>query len=244
MSLHLQRVFTYGPVVNYGLEETWTGEVRGLYKRLEDGDFTALAPLISIDIGFLSDSQAMRNLEVLKFAPEREIDGRQARRELRRIANVIERRPVRRGQLPYGDFLLRVQSDIAEMIKVENLLSVRRDTAKVEERVEMRLGLRPTPRRTSIVGVEDPCIDEANKHWQQEPQPTKRPMSEGELREARRWKMAILRGVIRGQSEVRSARSWALNALERYYGFDRKVIEKRIDRDPIARAMKRKPFGG
>ena len=244
MSAHHERVVTFGPTVNYDLEETWTDEVRGLYKRLEDGDFTALAPLISIDIEFLMDSQAMRSLEVLKFAPKKEIDDRRARRELRKIANIIERRPAPRGELPYGDRLLRAQIDISEMIKMAGLLALRGDPAKLAERLEVLLGLRPYTRPPRVHGVEERHIDEALKQWRSEHKPTRRPMSERERRDAERWKLAILRGVVRGQSEVRSARSWALNALERYYGFDRKVIEKRISRDPIARAMQGKPPRG
>jgi hypothetical protein len=211
VSLRFERLVTFGPVVNYNLKETWTDEVRELYKRLEGGDVTALAPLIAIDLEFLTDSQAMCILVLLKFDPER--DTRQAKLELRKIANIIERRPARRGQLPAGDFLFWRLKDLAEMINNAGLLAVRRDPAALEEKVEECLGLGP-------------------------------PKPESAQRDVRRWKKAILRGVRIGMSYVRSSRSWGLNALEHYYGFDRKMIEKRISRDPIVRAMKRNPPRG
>src|SRR6266853_4534216 len=105
MSERFERLLTYGALpVNYNIPKSWTDEVTNLYRRLEEGDCTALAPLLKWDIEFLSDPQAIRCLIVLKGDPVG--PDRESRAELRRIANVIARRPGRgRSKLPWGDRL-------------------------------------------------------------------------------------------------------------------------------------------
>ena len=92
MSLRFQRLLTYGPVVCYEDESTWTPQVKELYARLEAGDCSALAPLLEEDITFISNQHAVNALILLKFDPQRDRD--EARAELRRIAGTIERRIV------------------------------------------------------------------------------------------------------------------------------------------------------
>ena len=100
-----ERLVAFGPVVNYHRRETWTPEVQELYSRLSAGEVSALAPLLSIDIEFISDVKSLWALVTLKYDPD--LPAAKARAELRKIASVIQQRPGRRrGKLPAGDLLL------------------------------------------------------------------------------------------------------------------------------------------
>src|SRR5437867_11276298 len=96
MTERYERMITFGASpVNYNLPETWTDETKQLYERLKGGDWAALAPLLDIDLEFITDSQAMRALVMLKWVPG--VPDKEARRELGKIANIIRRRPGNRG---------------------------------------------------------------------------------------------------------------------------------------------------
>ena len=99
MSERFERMITFGPPpVMYGNPDTWTDKVRELYARLRDGDDTALAPLLEADIEFLRDGMAIAAIVGLKY--DKTISPRVAKAGLARIANVIRRRPGRRGAKP------------------------------------------------------------------------------------------------------------------------------------------------
>lgn len=135
MTERFERQITYGArPVNYVEPDTWTDEVKILYERLENGDYTALAPLIAIDLEFITDNQAMRALVMLKYIHS--VPDDVARAELQKIASVIKRRPRHRGaKLPYGDRLNEQIRRMTDWIKKNKLLEVKRDRAGLMKRI-------------------------------------------------------------------------------------------------------------
>jgi hypothetical protein len=198
MSSRFERLVAFGPVLNYNDQHTWTPEIRELYRRLEGGDCSALAPLLAADLEFITDPQAMRALVVLKYDPQ--YPARKARVQLNRIASVVRRRPESRAKLPRGDVLYAAVSALTNWLRKHDLLKLRKHPRKLRERSRKLL-------------AEEYPID---------PQIIDRTCS----------------AIVAGAKSVRSERSWAVAILAEFYGTDRKLIEKRIDRDEIAQALK------
>ena len=188
----------FGPVLNYNDPQTWTPEVRELYRRLEGGDCSALAPLLAADLEFITDPQAMRALVVLKCDPQ--YPPKEARAQLNRIANVVRRRPENRAKLPRGDVLYAAASALTNWLRKHDLLKLAKDRRKLRERSRKLL---------AEEFVTDPKIIERT-----------------------------CSAIVAGAGRVRSERSWAVATMAEFYGTERKLIEKRIDRDEIAQAMK------
>ncbi len=143
MSERFERLVTFGVApVNYNIPETWTDEVKALYKRLESGDFDALAPLIECDLEFITDRWSMWALAVLKYDPN--MQDQKARASLRKIANVIARRPGRpRGPLPWGDRLEAELKSLTALIEQHGLLQVKDDSQAIRARIEVAMPKAP-----------------------------------------------------------------------------------------------------
>lgn len=239
MTMRFSRLVTFGPVVTYHDRHTWTEEVKQLYKRLQDGDPGALAPLLAIDIEFVRDSQAMRALVTLKNDPA--YPAAKARSQLRKIANVMTRRPRHKGKLPPGDLLLAELKGLTAWIEQNQLLALKTDEKALRAKIE-KLLTTPLPRPRGIpeelkkhvfhvdvfVEGEEERLEKAEQVA--EPDPF--------LPEPARNRMVdALVLSVRNGGYARRPRSWALGALAEYYNVDRKQIEKRIQRDPIARIV-------
>lgn len=234
MSLKFERVVTFGPVVDYTNKETWTPEVRALYKKLEGGDCSALAPLLEVDIEFITDRHALRTLILLKYDPDR--PGAESRAELRKIANVIARRPgKRRSKLPPGDLLLAERNALAEFIDRHRLLEVKKDSRELKKRIHRALN----PEKTKFDGV-----GTVNVGWISDDGsfiPSRVAGDHATMPdEQQKWLTnALIESVRPHKGYVRTARSWAREAMARYRGVrETKLIDKRIHRDPVARAMR------
>ncbi len=229
-----KHIVAFGPVVNYNDPTTWTDEVKRLYDRLGDGDCTALAPLVAIDIEFLTDQQAMRALVTLKYDPD--FPDRKARAELRKTANVLIRRPRKTGWLPEGDVLLAGLRGLVTWIENHDLLDLKDNREALERRIlDLLSALRR--RRKSPKSVEAGIETEDGRFV---PAPSRRDDASliPQQRERRRWCKAFLTGLTAGSRRIRTARSWALQTIAEYYGTDPKTIGKKIARDPVARAMR------
>jgi hypothetical protein len=225
MSEGFERMITYGArPVSYPARETWTDEVKALYARLKDGDSTALAPLLEWNIEFIRAPMATAALICLKYTSE--LPARQARAELRRIANVIIRRPARRKtKLPYGDRLLDELQNLTAWIETHELLKLRKNAASLRERVDELLEP-PRP----VIPPED-CWPQVDGKPVYVPP---REMDVIPMPPAVRAKItdAIVEAVQRpGGMHVRKPRAWALQALALYYDVEPKDIEKCISRD-------------
>jgi hypothetical protein len=198
--------------------------VNGLYERLKGGDCTALAPLLKRDIEFIRDPQAMRALVTLKYSPD--YSASDARKELRRIGNIVAQRPGRRNRLPHGDRLQAELQALTQLIKEKRLLEVKKDPAAVRRRLLEKPGLidGPLPRGAAQLQV---SVAWGDHEWQQAGDDGDNPPQDHQdaLYEI------LQEGVRLAHQYVRSARSWALNAMSCHYKTDPKQIEKTIRRD-------------
>ena len=240
MSLKFERILAFGPVVDYPRKETWTQEVKDLYQRLKDGDCTALAPLLAIDLEFIRDTQALRALLLLKYDPD--YPAASARRELRKIANVLTRRPSKRGTLPTGDFLQAELRGLSIWLRAHGLLAYKKDPDDLRKRLRKLLA-RSEGRETLPDGVLQVDVGWENADgevvWRPDPRPE--PLSKKDKADIEAICDALVEGVRPFGRYVRSTRSWALNALSIIHDTDRKMIEKRISRDPLVRQTKTLP---
>ncbi len=236
MTERFERLFTFGPrPVNYRDRETWTEEVQVLYKRLQDGDHSALAPLLKWDIEFLLDPRAMARLIQLKYAPE--LKDHFCRAELRRIANVIAQRPKRRHVLPSGDLLEAELRSLTVGVEKGKLLEVKEDKQAILERLLKALpefeseadeweARAVERRRKALLGFRElpPASRKALKVGS--PKPSETPS---------RWVVSIssrLHKVMKDSLRpIRKPRSWAIQALAAYYGVEAHDIDKRIARE-------------
>ncbi len=231
-----ERLIAFGPVVNYYHPSSWTPEVKALCRRVHGGDYAALAPLLAIDIKFIVDPEAIRALTILRTDPQ--YPPAKARRELRAIANVIQRRPARRrATMPHGDFLLAQLNGLATWIEANNLLTLKRDPAALATRIDQLLSEAVSGSATSMATLEVGWLADDGAFI---PSPAaKHRQAILPARERAVLTKALLKGTKYGTGYVRTPRSWAREALAWIYARGKtKLIDKRIARDPIARAMK------
>jgi hypothetical protein len=226
-----RRVVTSRPVVNYNDPQTWTDEVKALHRRLQDGDVGALAPLVAIDVEFISNADAIKTLVLLKYDPA--LPSRRARLELRRIANAIQKRPRLRGEkLPGGDQLLPELNYWKAWIERHGLLAHIKNPG-LEEAINQLLAPPAPPPRRGLASTGAEIIDDDGTRHQTEakrrPNPRVLPQDRHAAREA------IMEAISVGTGRVRTARSWAMGIVAARHGVDRKAIEKKIARDPLAR---------
>jgi len=220
MTERFERIVTFGVLpVTYGRPETYTEQVKKLLERLDDGDCRALAPLIALDIEFIREPMAIAALVILKY--DRQQSDRQARAELQKIANVIRRRPRSRGaRLPYGDWLQAECAWLEGFIEQHRLLKVKRDARLL--RMRILDGLTPKPRPEAGAWIE--------RNGVRYEHPPEAPLSIPKERQKRICE-AILAGVRTPHGQVRTAKSWALQAVAGAHGAEVKEIQKRISRD-------------
>lgn len=218
MSERFERMFTFGaPPVNSRNRDTWTDEVVALYQRLQDGDDTALAPLLEFDMEFLREGMAIAAIVGLKY--DRTIPARVARAGLQRIANVIRKRPGRRGaKLPFGDRLLAEAEHLTSFLESNNLIKLAKDREALRSRVlELLEPPKPKPATHSFV------------EWDRKR--VKLPRPEDAIPIPEHLKVKVCDAILAGTRGVRKPRSWAKQALAHYYNAQVKDIEKRIARD-------------
>ena len=228
MTERYERLFCYGdPPVDYHRRDTWTDEVKALYKRLEEKDYTALAALLKWDIEFLSDPKVMAELIKLKFAPEYPDD--ECRSELRKIANVIARRPGRRRRvLPYGDQLKRDFKKTIDCIEDQRLLEVKRDRKAIEQGVAIAMYepmLEPRVEGEGGVLISGLSEAELKKVFRKAPKivlGSRKGSTYKVSTAARREEIVRLASILyqvqeEHQFRIRAARSWALKAVTKHY---------------------------
>ena len=225
-----ERPVTFGPVVHYPQRGTWTAEVKEYYEQLKAGDVYALAPLLSFDLLFLCDVAAAKALVLLKT--DTCCPAAQARRELRRIANLITRRHGRRrAKLPPGDFLYVELAGLADFIERNRLLDLQDDRDALNARIDELLPT--TPGKQSWENASGALISEDGHQ-------VKVDLGEAELyreRDRTAIREALWDGREYAGVRLRAGRSWALFALARFYGVKSKMIEKQISRDPIGKRL-------
>lgn len=167
---------------------------------------------------------AIAALVNLKFNPQ--LPPAKCRAELRKIANVIQRRPRGRGaKLPPGDWLEAELRGLVELIDTNNLLAFKKDRS-LREKVMAALSPPPIP----------PIEVEHEGRRELIPMDDSIPLNPAQKE---RICKGLLEGVRRGQAYVRRPRSWALQALAAMYRVDPKIIEKRIRRDKQSGSRKR-----
>ncbi len=249
MTERYERLFSYGKrrPVSYHLQETWTDEVKALYDRLQRQDHSALAPLLKWDIEFLTDRRAIVSLILLKFAPE--LPDKYCRAELRRIANVISRRPGRRPRkLPHGDQLEDELEQLIGIIKERRLLEVKENLAAIQDRLEVAF-YNPML-DSSNVGMGAQVDDFSGKEFlgDDEAQPlvldretlaAQRRVHGERKKEVATLAFALHEAVRLAPDRIKKPRTWALEAMADHYGVEAKQIEKSITRE--IRAARRRP---
>ena len=235
-----ERLFTYGARAVSSYEpETWTDEVKALFERLERRDYSAVAPLLSWDIEFLCNQTVIAALINLKYAPE--LPDKMCRAELRKIANVVRRRPGRpRRKLPYGDFLEAELKGLTTVIERAALLEVKSDAREIQARVEVALRNpmldRPKGERGMLVsGLSEGELKNLVDKWLTTPGEPDFP-PRWEIPNDRRREMATIafslyEAMDKALGRIRKPRSWALRAMADHYRVEPKEIEQAISRD-------------
>jgi len=230
MTERFERMITFGPPpVTFGRPETYTDKVKALYRRLKDGDYKALAPLIANDIEFLREPTAIAALVILKY--DRQQPDKKANAELRKIANVIRRRPRSRGaRLPYGDWLQAECNWLESLIYQNQMLKIKEKPHLLRERILD--ALTPKPRPAPLGWIE----------WNgvREEVPPEEPISIPNDQKQRICE-ALLAGVRTGTGHVRTAKSWAKQAIAHLHGVSAKETQKRISRDLKSGRRRRGP---
>jgi hypothetical protein len=241
MTERLRRITVGTPPVTYSDPKTWTDEVRRLYGRIRQWDCTALAPLLKWDLEFIRRRPVFGVLVLLKFTDE--YPAALARRELRKVANVIAQRPRRqKTKLPPGDQLEVELKSLTAFIDQHQLLKRKKTPRALEQKLHRLLRLRESPMFRRHPALRDGTF---GGEWSDESGVLARdeeasladieaPHKPGspEFQAFSRLCDSLLRTTsIPGRGFRRGARSWALAALADYLNADEKQIEKRITRE-------------
>ncbi len=251
MTERYERVFTYGKrrPVSYHDQESWTDEVKALYDRLQKQDHSALAPLLKWDIEFLTDPRAIVSLILLKFAPE--LPDKYCRGELRKIANVIARRPGRRPRkLPHGDQLNADLERLVEIFKEKRLLEVKKNRAAIQDRLEVAfynpmLDVSNVGMGAQVLGLSEKLLlgDDEHPHrvlvLDRETLAARRRVQGDRKKVVAALASTLHRVMKENQYRIRGPRAWALLAMADHYGVEAKQIEKAISRE--MRSGRRRP---
>jgi len=217
-----------------------------LYERLQKRDYFVLADLLKWDIEFLTDRRAIVTILGLKHSPD--LPDKQCRAELRRIANVIRRRPSRsRRKLPYGDQLEAELGSLTRVIEERRLLEVKTDRKAIQERLA-EVMRKPMP-KTRDDGKSGALVSDLSKEQLLElkddgqrrrgrrKDTTRKPTPEPPREETE--KLASTMARVAGVTTFRRARSWALHTMADYYGTERKLILQAIKREQCAGLRRR-----
>jgi len=240
MTERYERVFIYGPrSVDAYVEETWTDQVKALMERLQRYDYSAVAPLLEWDIEFLCNQKVIAAIIILKYSPD--LDDKWCRAELRRIANVLARRPRRRRhKLPYGDRLEAELKNLTAVIEKSKLLEVKSDAQEILKRLEisLRIPMLDTPEGITGARIDGLSAEDILKviavprTIQDESEfPGRVHIREDRRREIATLAFALHEVMENAEARTRTPRSWALKAIAAHYDVEPKEIEQAISRN-------------
>jgi len=240
MTERYERVFIYGPPsVDAYVEDTWTDQVKALMERLEHYDYSAVAHLLEWDIEFLCNQKVIAAIIILKYSPD--LDDKSCRAELRRIANVIGRRPKRRrSKLPYGDRLEAELKNLTAVIQKGKLLEVKGNAQAILKRLEiiLRNPMLDTPEGRTGAQIDGlraeeilKVIDIPRTSQEESDFPNRMHIREDRRREIATLAFNLHEVMENAEARTRTPRSWALKAMAAHYDVEPKEIEQAISRE-------------